>query len=79
MFPFHTWLPDAHNRKPPRGLRHPRRRPAENGQVMVFLRFSLPLLPADPSFRARIIHIVIVALARQHHLRRRCLPICRKI
>ncbi len=25
-----------------------------------FLRFSLPLLPADPAFRARIIHIVIV-------------------
>ena len=58
MFPFHTWLPDAHTEAP-------------NAVSVIlagvllktgtygFLRFSLPLLPADAALRAKIIHIVI--------------------
>jgi NADH-quinone oxidoreductase subunit M len=58
MFPFHTWLPDAHTEAP-------------NAVSVIlagvllktgtygFLRFSLPLLPADPDLRVKIIHIVI--------------------
>src|SRR5216683_830949 len=55
MFPFHTWLPDAHTA----------------GSVILagvllkmgtygFIRFSLPLLPTDAAMRARIIHIVVI-------------------
>jgi NADH-quinone oxidoreductase subunit M len=58
MFPFHTWLPDAHTEAP-------------NAVSVIlagvllktgtygFLRLSLPLLPADTVLRAKIIHIVI--------------------
>jgi NADH-quinone oxidoreductase subunit M len=59
MFPFHTWLPDAHTEAPTAGsviLAGVLLKMGTYG----FLRFSLPLLPADPAFRARIIHIVIV-------------------
>jgi NADH-quinone oxidoreductase subunit M len=59
LFPFHTWLPDAHTE-------------ASTATSIVlagvllkmgaygFIRFSLPLLPADPAPRSRIIHILIV-------------------
>jgi NADH-quinone oxidoreductase subunit M len=58
MFPFHTWLPDAHTEAPTAGsviLAGVLLKMGTYG----FLRFSLPLLPADPALRAKIIHIVI--------------------
>ena len=33
LFPFHTWLPDAHVEAPTAGLGHPRRRAAEDGHL----------------------------------------------
>jgi NADH-quinone oxidoreductase subunit M len=59
MFPFHTWLPDAHTEAPTAGsviLAGVLLKMGTYG----FLRFSLPLLPADAALRAKIIHIVIV-------------------
>src|SRR5271165_5107135 len=59
MFPFHTWLPDAHTEAPTAGsviLAGVLLKMGTYG----FLRFSLPLLPLDPLLRAKIIHIVIV-------------------
>jgi NADH-quinone oxidoreductase subunit M len=59
MFPFHTWLPDAHTEAPTAGsviLAGVLLKMGTYG----FIRFSLPLLPADATLRARIIHIVIV-------------------
>src|SRR5579863_3270625 len=59
MFPFHTWLPDAHTEAPTAGsviLAGVLLKMGTYG----FLRFSLPLLPADPRMRASIIHIVVV-------------------
>jgi NADH-quinone oxidoreductase subunit M len=58
MFPFHTWLPDAHTEAPTAGsviLAGVLLKMGTYG----FLRFSLPLLPADPALRAKIIHILI--------------------
>jgi NADH-quinone oxidoreductase subunit M len=59
MFPFHTWLPDAHTEAPTAGsviLAGVLLKMGTYG----FIRFSLPLLPADPAARAKIIHILIV-------------------
>ena len=59
MFPFHTWLPDAHTEAPTAGsviLAGVLLKMGTYG----FIRFSLPLLPTDAALRARIIHIVIV-------------------
>src|SRR5208283_2765251 len=59
MFPFHTWLPDAHTEAPTAGsviLAGVLLKMGTYG----FLRFSLPLLLADPAMRAKIIHIVVV-------------------
>jgi NADH-quinone oxidoreductase subunit M len=59
MFPVHTWLPDAHTEAPTAGsviLAGVLLKMGTYG----FIRFSLPLLPADAIMRARIIHIVIV-------------------
>jgi NADH-quinone oxidoreductase subunit M len=59
MFPFHTWLPDAHTEAPTAGsviLAGVLLKMGTYG----FIRFSLPLLPGDSAMRARIIHIVIV-------------------
>ncbi len=59
MFPFHTWLPDAHTEAPTAGsviLAGVLLKMGTYG----FIRFSLPLLPADPLLRAKIIHILIV-------------------
>jgi len=58
MFPFHTWLPDAHTEAPTAGsviLAGVLLKMGTYG----FLRFSLPLLPADGALRAKIIHVVI--------------------
>src|SRR6266403_579328 len=59
MFPFHTWLPDAHTEAPTAGsviLAGVLLKMGTYG----FIRFSLPLLPTDTAMRAKIIHIVIV-------------------
>lgn len=59
MFPFHTWLPDAHTEAPTAGsviLAGVLLKMGTYG----FIRFSLPLLPTDPAARAKIIHILIV-------------------
>jgi NADH-quinone oxidoreductase subunit M len=59
MFPFHTWLPDAHTEAPTAGsviLAGVLLKMGTYG----FIRFSLPLLPSDPAMRAKIIHILIV-------------------
>src|SRR5437879_7466220 len=58
MFPFHTWLPDAHTEAPTAGsviLAGVLLKMGTYG----FIRFSLPLLPTDPMLRSRIIKIVI--------------------
>ena len=58
MFPFHTWLPDAHTEAPTAGsviLAGVLLKMGTYG----FIRFSLPLLPSDTAMRAKIIHIVI--------------------
>jgi NADH-quinone oxidoreductase subunit M len=58
MFPFHTWLPDAHTEAPTAGsviLAGVLLKMGTYG----FIRFSLPLLPADPILRAKIIHLLI--------------------
>jgi len=58
MFPFHTWLPDAHTEAPTAGsviLAGVLLKMGTYG----FIRFSLPLLPVDSTLRWRIIHIVI--------------------
>src|SRR5690242_1620763 len=59
MFPFHTWLPDAHTEAPTAGsviLAGVLLKMGTYG----FIRFSLPLLPTDPLLRHKIIQIVIV-------------------
>ena len=59
MFPFHTWLPDAHTEAPTAGsviLAGVLLKMGTYG----FIRFSLPLLPGEGPLRSRIIQIVIV-------------------
>jgi NADH-quinone oxidoreductase subunit M len=59
MFPFHTWLPDAHTEAPTAGsviLAGVLLKMGTYG----FIRFSLPLLPAEGAMRSNIIRIVIV-------------------
>src|SRR5207244_2298842 len=59
MFPFHTWLPDAHTEAPTAGsviLAGVLLKMGTYG----FIRFSLLSLPADPLLRHKIIQIVIV-------------------
>jgi NADH-quinone oxidoreductase subunit M len=58
LFPFHTWMPDAHTEAPTAVS------VVLAGVILKtgtygFLRFSLPLLPADPGARAKIIHILV--------------------
>src|SRR5689334_13230980 len=59
MFPFHTWLPDAHTEAPTAGsviLAGVLLKMGTYG----FIRFSLPLLPGDGPMRSTIIKIVIL-------------------
>src|ERR1700723_4647019 len=59
MFPFHTWLPDAHTEAPTAGsviLAGVLLKMGTYG----FIRFSLPLLPTDPAARQHIVNILIV-------------------
>src|SRR6202795_4243504 len=59
MFPFHTWLPDAHTEAPTAGS-------AILAGVLLkmgtygFIRFSLPLLPQDAAARHKIVPIMLV-------------------
>jgi NADH-quinone oxidoreductase subunit M len=58
MFPFHTWLPDAHTEAPTAGsviLAGVLLKMGTYG----FIRFSLPMLPADAALRGKIIGILI--------------------
>jgi len=58
MFPFHTWLPDAHTEAPTAGsviLAGVLLKMGTYG----FLRFSLPLLPANPALRGKIVNVLI--------------------
>ena len=58
MFPFHTWLPDAHTEAPTAGsviLAGVLLKMGTYG----FIRFSLPLLPTDPAARHHIITIMV--------------------
>src|SRR5215469_16454100 len=58
MFPFHTWLPDAHTEAPTAGsviLAGVLLKMGTYG----FLRFSLPLLPSEPALRWKIVHVLI--------------------
>jgi NADH-quinone oxidoreductase subunit M len=59
MFPFHTWLPDAHTEAPTAGsviLAGVLLKMGTYG----FIRFSLPLLPQDAAARHKIITIMLV-------------------
>src|ERR1700681_3563138 len=59
MFPFHTWLPDAHTEAPTAGsviLAGVLLKMGTYG----FIRFSLPLLPTDAVARHHIVTILIV-------------------
>jgi NADH-quinone oxidoreductase subunit M len=64
MFPFHTWLPDAHVEAPTAGS-------VILASIMLkmgtfgFLRFALPLFPAtamDPTVRGIILTLAVVAI-----------------
>ena len=59
MFPFHTWLPDAHTEAPTAGsviLAGVLLKMGTYG----FIRFSLPLLPGDAVARQHIVNILMV-------------------
>src|SRR5450631_4522466 len=59
MFPFHTWLPDAHTEAPTAGsviLAGVLLKMGTYG----FIRFSLPLLPQDPAARHKIVTLLMV-------------------
>jgi NADH-quinone oxidoreductase subunit M len=59
MFPFHTWLPDAHTEAPTAGsviLAGVLLKMGTYG----FIRFSLPLLPQDAAARQKIVTIMMV-------------------
>ena len=59
MFPFHTWLPDAHTEAPTAGsviLAGVLLKMGTYG----FIRFSLPLLPTDAAARQQIVNILMV-------------------
>ncbi len=59
MFPFHTWLPDAHTEAPTAGsviLAGVLLKMGTYG----FIRFSLPLLPQEASARHQIIAVMVL-------------------
>jgi NADH-quinone oxidoreductase subunit M len=60
MFPFHTWLPDAHTEAPTAGSVILAGHPAEDG-TYGFVRFSLPMFPE--AVRDRRVIAVMIALA----------------
>ena len=66
MFPFHTWLPDAH-RGADGGLGDPGRRCMLKLGAYGFLRFAVPLFP---DAAADFAPAIVVAVADRDHLRR---------
>ena len=66
MFPFHTWLPDAHTEAPTAGS-------VILAAVLLkmgtygFIRFSLPILPEASRY---FVPIIVGAVDHRHHLRR---------
>ena len=66
MFPFHTWLPDAHTQAPTVGLGDPGRHPAEAGHLRLH-----PHRHPDPARRGPELGAVDRRARRdRHHLRR---------
>ena len=59
MWPFHTWLPDAHVEAPTAGSMHPRRRAAQDGR----LRLPALLAAAPARRRARVCAPIVIGLA----------------
>ena len=53
MFPFHTWLPDAHVEAPTAGLGDPGRRPAEDGHLRLHPFFAAPAAGGQPQSHHR--------------------------
>ena len=66
LFPFHTWLPDAHVEAPTAGLDHPGRRAAEDGHV----RPGPLRVPAVPGGRGLLCAVDRRARGHRHRLRR---------
>ena len=68
MFPFHTWLPDAHVEAPTAGS-------VVLAGVMLkigtygFLRFAVPFFP-EVALSPTVSTIIVVARGHRHHLRR---------
>lgn len=58
LFPFHTWMPEAHTESPTPVTVLLAGVLLKTG-AYGFIRFSLPLLPRDPALSAKIIHILI--------------------
>ena len=52
MFPFHTWLPDAHVEAPTAGQRDPRRRAPEDGDLRLPALLPAALSPGQHHLRA---------------------------
>ena len=70
MFPFHTWLPDAHTQAPTVGLGHPGRHPAEARHV----RLHPHRHPHPPRRRPDLGAVDRRPRRHRHHLRRALLP-----
>ena len=69
LFPFHTWLPDAHVEAPDTRQRHPGRGPPQDGNLRI-----PALLPAPISRRQLDLRAARVRPGRdRHHLWRLCL------
>src|SRR3989454_8080226 len=58
MFPFHTWLPDAHTEAPTAGSLIPAGGLLKMG-TYGFIRFSLPLMPQGGVARQRIVGVMV--------------------
>ena len=67
MFPFHTWLPDAHVEAPTGGLGDPGRRPAEDRHLRL-PALRDPALPGGARSTAR--RSIVGARGDRHRLRR---------
>jgi NADH-quinone oxidoreductase subunit M len=59
LFPFHTWMPDAHTEAPTPVTILLAGVLLKTG-TYGFIRFSLPLLPKDPTLSTKTVHVLIV-------------------